>query len=256
MQSTRLARNLAALLLLASGMASPLLRGQELSTTSTAPSEEQSEQLLVKALDAIHAGNPQTAIDQYLDPVIAEFERLARPDGPQLYSANTLGEVLFYSSLNAAAARKGQPPRDSEVVSGAWSAALHLKGYALIDLERYEDAKSTLRHGIEVAPLNPALWNELGAILQLEKNWPEAARAYEQAESGAKLFADPQGREVNALLTRALRGQGFVLIETGELKKAEKLYRRCLKLDPDDDVAKKELAYIAGLKSQKKKRPR
>jgi Flp pilus assembly protein TadD len=129
-----------------------------------------------------------------------------------------------------------------------------LKGHALIDLERYDDAKATLRHGLEIAPMNPSLWNELGAILQLEKNWPEAAKAYAAAESGARLFADPQARGANGPLTRALRGQGYVLIQTGELKKAEKLYRRCLKLDPHDDVARRELAHIATLKAEKRRR--
>jgi Flp pilus assembly protein TadD len=242
--NARRSGTLAALFILAVFPASTSLFGQEPATVS-APPQDQSEQLLEKALQSINAGNPQTAIDQYLDPLIADFERMVRPDGPQFYSANTMGEVMLYPALD--------PAKNSTVVGGAWSTALHLKGYALIDLERYDDAKAVLRHGLEIAPMNPSLWNELGAILQLEKNWPEAARAYVQAENGAKLFADPDAKTVNNLLTRALRGQGYVLIETGELKKAEKLYRRCLKLDPHDDVARQELAYIADLKSQKKR---
>lgn len=236
---------IAMIVCLASSMISTSLVGQQAAIAS-APPQDQSDQLLEKALQSIEAGNPQTAIDQYLDPLLADFEKMVRLDGPHLYSANTKGEVMMYAALN--------PAKDSAIVGGAWSAALHLKGYALIDLERYDDAKATLQHGLEIAPMNPSLWNELGAILQLEKNWPEAASAYAAAESGARLFADLQEREVNRFLTRALRGQGYVLIETGELGKAEKLYRRCLKLDPQDDVAKRELAYIATLKAEKKKR--
>jgi Flp pilus assembly protein TadD len=41
-----------------------------------------------------------------------------------------------------------------------------------------------------------------------------------------------------------MRGMGFVLIERGGLDEAEALFRDCLKLNPDDDHAKKELAYI------------
>jgi tetratricopeptide (TPR) repeat protein len=245
---------LAAALLIGGGMAATVAVAQEQAPVLEAPSQEQSEQLIEKALQSIHAGNPQTAIDQYLDPVIADFEKLVRPDGPQLYSANSLVEALIYGALNSATAKtKGEKSRDSEVLSGAWSTALHLKGYALIDLERYDDAKAVLRHGLEIAPIDPALWNELGAILQLEKNWPEALHAFKQAETGANMTVDHDSKEVNALLTRALRGQGYALIETGELKKAEKLYKRCLKLDRNDEIAQKELVYIAQLKKQKKK---
>jgi tetratricopeptide (TPR) repeat protein len=214
--------------------------------------EDMAEQLLDKALRTIQEGNPQTAIDQYLDPLIAGFEKRVTPDGPRLYSASTMIEAIMYSALAAAAAKKGEKPRDTTVLGGFWSAALHLKGYALIDLERYDDAKATLRHGIDIAPLNPALWNELGAILQLEKNWPESLAAFEQAEKGANLTADSGSRQANPLLTRALRGQGYVLIETGDLKKAEKTFRRCLKLDPADNGARDELTYIANLKAQQK----
>jgi len=252
MKPTHRVAAVAAALVLATGLGVSSAIAQEPQAPPAAPSQEQADQLLEKALQSIEAGNPQTAIDQFLDPLIVDFERMVTLEGPQLYSANTMGEAILYSALNAAVARKGETPRDATVLGGAWSSALHLKGYALIDLERYEEAKATLRHGLEIAPMNPALWNELGAILQLEMNWPEALHAYEQGESNAGLFQGPDRKRVNPLLTRALRGQGYVLIETGELKKAEKIYKRCLKLDPNDALAQKELVFIADLRKQRK----
>jgi tetratricopeptide (TPR) repeat protein len=209
------------------------------------------EQLLDDALKSIGAGNPETAIQKFLDPLIQRYESRRAPDGPQLFSANSMIESIFYMGLAAAAARDKEA-RDAQVLSGAWANAIHLKGYALIDLERFDEAKVVLRQGTEIAPMHPGLWSELGAILQEEKNWPEALAAFEKAEAAADLGFDKDSKEVNQLLTRALRGQGFALIEMGKLDQAEKLYKRCLKLDPGDDVAKREMAYIKQARKAKK----
>ncbi len=118
----------AAALALGACIWAPPAIAQEPPPVPAAPSQDQADQLLEKALQSIEAGNPQTAIEQFLDPVIAEFERMVTPDGPQLYSANTLSEAILYSALNAASARKGEKPRDATVLGGARSSALHLKG--------------------------------------------------------------------------------------------------------------------------------
>jgi tetratricopeptide (TPR) repeat protein len=94
------------------------------------------------------------------------------------------------------------------------------------------------------------LWGELGAVMQQEKNWPEALAAYTEAESAAELSYDKDSKQINTPLTRALRGQGYVLIETGKLDEAEQRYQRCLQLDPDDEGAKRELNYIANLRKK------
>jgi tetratricopeptide (TPR) repeat protein len=221
-------------------------------TSSLAP--EKQEELLEQARQAIQAGNPETAINRYLDPLIKNFQQGEPPAGQRIFSANSLIEAIMYAGMGAAADKAENIERGTSVLDGTWSTAVHLKGYALIDLERFDEAKATLRAGIAIAPINPALWNELGAILQLEKNWPEALAAYQQAESGADLVFDDDSKEVNTMLTRALRGQGFVQIEMGDLNKATALFKRCLKLDRNDKGAKQELVYIDSLKAQQKKR--
>jgi len=45
-------------------------------------------------------------------------------------------------------------------------------------------------------------------------------------------------------LTLAWRGQGYCLVELGRFDEAEKLYKKCLALDPSDKKAKGELEYI------------
>jgi len=216
---------------------------------TTAQSAQVHQQTLAAAGRMIAEGNPSKAIVQYLDPIIEQFESHRVPSGTVRYSANSLSESVFYSVLGVggeATARSG-PARQVVVLDGVWSSALHLKGYALIEAERFDEAKVVLRHGTEVAPMNPLIWNELGAVLQLEEDWPAALHAFEQGAVAAELVFDDASGEVNTYLTRALRGQGYVLIETGKLDEARALYEQCLKLDPDDRGAQKELNYIAGL---------
>lgn len=49
----------------------------------------------------------------------------------------------------------------------------------------------------------------------------------------------------------ALRGMGFMLIELNRLDEAEQALRDSLKLDPGNDVALNELAYIRELRAAK-----
>jgi tetratricopeptide (TPR) repeat protein len=139
-------------------------------------------------------------------------------------------------------------PKQAVVVSGAWADALQLKGFALVELHRTDDAKAAFNEAIALAPLYPAPWSELGNIYQTEKNWPEATKAYEQAENGAELVEDKDaGRP---FYRRALRGQAFVLTEQGRLDESEALYRKCLAIDAEDSGAKRELDYIAELRAK------
>ena len=159
-------------------------------------------------------------------------------------------EPLIYSTMDAAAAKDtgNTPPSEVLVLTGAWSDALVLKGYALVELRKVEEAKATLKDAIGLAPMNPAPWSELGYIYQNEKSWSEALDAYRQAETGAQMTEDEAGHR--PLYARALRGQAFVLTEQGQLDESEALYRKCLAINPDDGGAKQELAYISGLRSR------
>jgi tetratricopeptide (TPR) repeat protein len=242
----RATRILITVLALSTFSAARIACSEEPTAPAKGLSDTQIEAFIRSARDTIDKGNPQVAITEYLDPIIESFEPLATTGNKRVFSATTLVETIFYSALGAAAADK----QETLVLDGAWSSALHLKGFALIDQEKFEEAKQVLRHGIDIAPKNPWLWNELGAVYQTEMNWPEALSAYVEAAEAADLVYDKNSEDQKRTLTRALRGQGFVLIETGKLKEAEALYRRCLKVDPDDRGAKQELAYIADLRKR------
>jgi hypothetical protein len=46
----------------------------------------------------------------------------------------------------------------------------------------------------------------------------------------------------------ALRGRGFVLSEMGELDRAKKAFEESLTFEPDNEIARNELEYIARLR--------
>lgn len=50
---------------------------------------------------------------------------------------------------------------------------------------------------------------------------------------------------------RALRGEGFALIELNQLDEAEKSFQASLKVEPDNKLALSELDYIKKLRQQK-----
>lgn len=199
-------------------------------------------------------GQPDVAIRDYFDPIIRDYEDHFSRSGEVVYSAHTTTEAILYAALPGAAAKAGGKVPSStsktEVLDGVWADALELKGYALVDLKRDDDAAVALKQATVLAPFFPTPWNELGYVYQSERNWVAAMDAYRQAENGAQLLEDEKENPTRPLFARALRGQGYVLTELGKLADAEAIYRRCLKFNPDDANSKHELEYIAQLKEQ------
>jgi len=66
---------------------------------------------------------------------------------------------------------------------------------------------------------------------------------FERAADDARQFTPADEKTFE--LTRALRGMGWVRSEQRRFDEAEKLFRECLALKPDDTKAKSELEYIA-----------
>lgn len=125
--------------------------------------------------------------------------------------------------------------------------AYFVKGFALVDLGRADDAKPYFDKAIALAPMNAQYLAERGEWYKSRKDWAHAYEDYESASSAAEF--SPDGRK-NAEKARALRGLGFVRIEQGELKEAERLYKESLRYQPDNAGARSELDLIKSLKSK------
>ena len=172
------------------------------------------------------------------DAVIAGFTAKYGARKEKIYCARTSEESLLYLLMAAAKSES------AIALSSTWAGAYFLKGYALFEQGRIREARAAINLAVALSPLSPQYLCELGAIYQLEKNWPKAREAFTAAEDHAPLSPDDTKA---AELGRARRGLGYVLVELGQLAQAEKKYQQCLAADPKDDKAKRELEYVRKL---------
>jgi tetratricopeptide (TPR) repeat protein len=192
-----------------------------------------------EAMALMKAGKGAEAIGIF-DAVISDEESHHQDSSQQYFSARSLTEAVIYSTL--AAAQK----RNSMILDDSWAYAHFLKGFALIDLGRADEAKPHLDKAIALAPMNAQFLAERGEWHKTRKDWPNAYADFESASTAAEFSPDASKMAEKG---RALRGMAFARIEQGQLKEAEKLLKQALKLNPNDDGARSELEYIKSLKS-------
>jgi tetratricopeptide (TPR) repeat protein len=201
-----------------------------------APAATDPEQAEVdRAATLVHAGKPAEAI-ALLDPLIAAQEKRRQGDTRDVYCARSPAEILLYSG------RAAQAKKPAIVLGEPACYSIFMKGFALVDLKRSDEAKPYFERAVAMAPSNAQFIAELAEWYKNRRDWDTAYALFQRAEAAAAL--SPKDTETFER-TRAMRGQAFVLVERGKLDEAEKLYRACLKLNPDDERSKQELQYIA-----------
>jgi Flp pilus assembly protein TadD len=203
-------------------------------------------QMLSKGYQLLQSGKPEEAITQCFDKVLTEYQKKYGNSKGQIYCARNSTESLFYL-LKAA-----NEDRSAEVLTETtWADAFFMKGYALAELGRLSEAKESIEKAIALTPMNAQYLSELGYIYEVEKNWSKALELYQSAEDAATEFSEPAAKSQE--ISRARRGLGYVYVELGQLDKAEKVYRQCLEINPNDERAKNELEFV--LEQQKSKEP-
>jgi tetratricopeptide (TPR) repeat protein len=206
-------------------------------------------QLLKEARTLIDSKKPATAIEK-CDKVIAAFKATYDSRKERIYCARSSAESLGYLMKAAVDANGGKATKPGAIaLSSIWADAYFMKGYALQDLGRIGEAKSCVNQALHLSPLSPQYLCELGELYELEKNWPKALQTFKQAEDNNPL-APNESRSLE--LGQARRGIGYVLVELGKLDEAEKEYEKCLKADPNDTRAARELEYVRQLRNKKK----
>ncbi len=193
------------------------------------------EQVLVNEAEHLAAqGKPSEAL-QAIEKAMTGYEARYADLDKTIYSARTPSEALLYM-LEAANANM-----DAIAVEFEYGYAWYLKGFVLIDLGRTDQALASLQKAVALSPSNSQFLSELGNLQKVAKDWPAALATFERAEDASGLSPDAIATKD---LSRALRGQGFVLSELGRYDEAENIFKRCLELDPDDTMATNELIYI------------
>jgi tetratricopeptide (TPR) repeat protein len=195
---------------------------------------------LTQGKDVMMKGNPQKAIHDYFDPVIAHFELLFKNSPARIYSAQNQVQMIMYAAMPE---KKGG---GTQVLDGTWADAYLLKAYALTELMKIEDAQVALKAAMALSPMNSLYVSELAYTYQAQKDCAKSIATYEEAAGLAELGSDEQSKTND--LTRAWRGEGYCLVEQGKLDLAEAMYKKSIALDPHDDRSRGELNYIRGLR--------
>ncbi len=173
---------------------------------------------------------------EYFDKAIYECEGQYSNDKETVYASRGPSETLYYLTL--ATTEK----KNAIAVAPTCAYALYLKGFAILDLGKIDEAETYLKRAVDMAPMNSMFLSELGNIYHAKKDWNTALGIFILSEEAANLFSPDLMKERE--LTRAMRGTGYSLIELGRLDEAEEKFKECLKINSDDEAAKQELHYI------------
>jgi tetratricopeptide (TPR) repeat protein len=198
--------------------------------------------LIDKAYDSIQAQKPADAI-AVLDIIIARAEARYAHEKRQIYSSRSQVEAILYAGL------AGSQKKSALILDGTWSSAYFLKGFALIDLNRSDEAKALFDKAIAMAPMNSHYLGERAEWYKSRKDWQKAYADFSEAESAAEFSPDDMKSFDKR---RAWRGMAFIRTDQGKLDEAEKLLRQCLALDPTDANAQHEIEYIKSLRGSAK----
>jgi tetratricopeptide (TPR) repeat protein len=189
----------------------------------------------------IQQGKLTQALDQIINPLINEFEKQYGDCKQKVFCACGPVETLMY----LAKAVSEKEPNGAIAADYKYAQAYYLRGYLAIEQKENKPALDNLTKAVELSPFSPQFLCELGNFYQNARDWGRAMELYEQA--AANLPMDARGGNT-FLQRRTLRGKAFILVELKRLDEAEKLHRRCLEMDPNDDKALRELEYIARLR--------
>lgn len=220
---------LAALALIA--VVQPARAQTEVDDTAAQKSITQATQLLIREHKA------QEALAK-LEPALAsanESVAKARENGLAFCSTDvTL--TLAYSGMGA------NDNKPSVVFGPEVCSAYFLEAYILNELGRREEAIAALELLRGLSPMDAQYASELAFAYVKTGRISEAEAAYQNALDHADLFGD-EGKSKH-YRAAALRGLGYVAIEKNDFDAAEDFYKRSLKIEPDNAVARSELEYI------------
>lgn len=215
--------------------------------TAAADDDDKQLEALIAGRALLDEHKPAQAISQHFDRVIRFYEARHAKSKKRIYGARTPEESLMYLEMAAADDDRSGHGRDAEVISSHWGDAYFFKGYCLVELGHPVEARKYLDKALELSPMNAAYLSESGHLDQMDKNWEAALARFTRAAEAAETTTPEEARVFE--WTRALRGQGFALIELGRIEEAKAMYHKALELDPNDEGSKHELRYIENMQA-------
>jgi CHAT domain-containing protein/Flp pilus assembly protein TadD len=188
--------------------------------------------------DMVHRGELQDAYR-----LLKNFVSKLPPNPPLLQTGPYELEGCFWD--NEEFFKFVEDNRESLQESLIWNDMPPAKAFYWLAWIAYEwhDFQAALRHideGIARDPTRPQMYCEKGVILNGCLRFEEALAAYRQAVTARPWVSDKEK-------ARALRGQGYALIELRRLEEGREVFEKSLKFDPDNKIALGELRHIEEL---------
>ena len=183
------------------------------------------------AVQAFNAGDYDAALEQFgalVPRYDAKYKNAARP----LYCARNDDERVAYQALI-------DRQSAGTLVDAGFCEALYGQAYSYTESQQTGAAIAPLRRAVQIAPLALGYRIELAYALSNTGHPDEARTLYQQAlDLGI-------AQDDEAVEAKALRGLGAGAIERKDWQQARDYYVRSQKLEPDSEIAKGQLEYIA-----------
>lgn len=212
--------------------------GVVVTTTETYELEPGPGAEICAGIDEVHkslAGNRLLEARASVNYLLSEFRRFEAPSKTVL-SFGSENEYRSYLDIS-------NNPEAIVPVDWCYRELFQLKAFISASQEEYDEALLLLAKSSEVGPTAAAPYVERGYIFNRLGRFGDARESYEKAIQLVNKY--PISRPQYPM---ALRGLGFALVELGDLDGAESAFTRSLEVDPDNDLAKRELQYIRKLR--------
>jgi tetratricopeptide (TPR) repeat protein len=234
-------RSLALLALLA-GIALPPAHGQGVGKSVTTPTHGVADRAKgaelrgeVNALVAVIQAGRLDEAERIAVDLQHKFEAQFEP-GVRQYSFMSKEEYLDF---------KGTSTEAFEWIDWGYEESLHIQAFIAAERKDFRSALALHTRIEAIAPASAGAASEHGYALNQVGNPAEALVAYQRALALATRYASQRPN-----MAIALRGMGYSLVELQRLDEAENAYREALKIEPDNELARGEIAYIQGLRAK------
>ena len=203
-----------------------------------------------EAMDALRAKDFGQTVAKAQE-IIGRFEAGRSPDTAYVCASGP-SDTLTQLMGAAAAADKGNSKKATTVaISPDICDAYFLKGFALIDLGRRDDALPNLEAAVAMDPDNNHYANELGEWYKTGRQWEKSLEIFTRASETNDLSLDfmedkaAVQRIRNNRRCRSYRGIAFNQSELRHWDEARAALDKCLAIVPGDEASLQELSYIA-----------
>lgn len=203
---------------------------------------------VVDAVLQIRAGKIQQAIDGPLTDVVNRYEK-RYSNRENVFSARGPALGLMYMA-EAAAKRLPDGTGSATDVGPAWSMAYWARGYGYSEMNRFQDAEVELKKALALSPRDAQYASELAYVYQMERRFAESLELFKSVPEMLDTMEGWGDAEKKEFHCKALRGQGYDLVELKRFDEAEAAYKACVALIPAEPKSLAEIEYIKGVRAK------